>query len=484
MEKSIKVRAGAVINNTHLEADNYSKLYDPGNLNELVGEVALGSKQDVDKAVQAAHKAFQTWKTTPADQRAQYLLKAAEVIEKEAQGDLPSLLVKEHGGMLWEAETDFYLGNGVLQYYSSIAEDFMKSEQSEDDASWISVEKVPKGVVGAIVPWNMPIILTMMKLGPALATGNTIVVKPSPTAPLALTLLLEKIANVLPSGVVNVVNGETEAGSSLVDHPLVKKVAFTGGASTGKIVAESAAQHFKSFTLELGGNDPAIILDDADVNEIMPKLLKGIFTRSGQICFAVKRIYVPNHMLDSFYETLCQHVDELTVGHGLDSKASYGPLNNKKQYDLVNDLIEQTKKTSAEIKVLGKKLDDDNWNNGYYILPHVVKDKDANSPIVSCEQFGPVIPVVPYDSIEEVIDQANDFEYGLGSSIWSSDFDRALEISRSIEAGSTFINSHSFDSLSLGMPFGGVKNSGLGRELGGAATLSAYIDYHSIRAVK
>ncbi|MCM3653415.1 aldehyde dehydrogenase family protein [Metabacillus litoralis] len=483
METLVKSRVNLLINNQEVLTQNYFEVRDPGKLNEVIGEVALGTSEDVNNAVKAAHSAFLSWKNVSVQERVRLVLSAAKVLE-DSMSELKHLLVKEHGGVLWEAETDFYLGNGVLNYYASVAESYMKSEQIEDKTSWISIEKVPKGVVGAIVPWNMPIILTMMKLAPALVTGNTIVIKPSPTAPIALSILLKNMARVLPDGVINVIHGDAEVGSALTQHPLVKKIAFTGGTETGKAVATNAANSFKSVTLELGGNDPAIILDDVKVENIIPKLLKGVYTRSGQICFAVKRIYVQENMLDKFYNTFCEFVDEYKVGHGLDQEASFGPLNNKKQYEFVNNLIEKEKQSGATIRKLGKKLDPDGWKDGYYILPHVVKDVTQSSSIVSCEQFGPVIPIIPYKTVDGVIKMANDSEYGLGSSVWSSDVDNALKVARQVEAGSTFINTHSFDSLSLGMPFGGVKNSGIGRELGDELTLSAYVNYHSIRYLK
>ncbi|MGJ9460719.1 aldehyde dehydrogenase family protein, partial [Oceanobacillus sp. CF4.6] len=292
---------------------------------------------------------------------------------------------------------------------------YFDTVHKDEETGWTKIEKKSKGVVAAIVPWNMPVVLTMMKLGPALVTGNTVVLKPSPTAPLALTKLLKKIANVLPKGVINVVHGDVEVGEAMTKHPLVRKVAFTGGTETGKIVMKNAASTIKDITLELGGNDPAIVLDDVNPAEIIPKLLAGVYARSGQICFAVKRIYVPKTIYNEFFESFCQYVDEYKVGHGLNENASFGPLNNKKQYDFVNGLIERTKKSGATVKELGTKLDPENWDNGYYILPHVVKVDDPTSESVSCEQFGPIIPIIPYENEEEVIKLANDSEQGLGS---------------------------------------------------------------------
>ncbi len=476
-------KVNLLIANQDVATPNDAEIRDPGRLSDVVGHIAVGTAADVDRAVQAAHRAFLSWRNLSVEERLDKLSAATQALQNAAE-ELKTLLVREHGGMLWEAETDFYLGTGTMHYYASIAEAFLKPELTEDDNSRISIEKAPKGVIAAIIPWNMPVVLTMMKLGPALVTGNTIVIKPSPTAPLALSLLLKKMAEVLPDGVINVVHGDADVGQAMIRHPLVRMVAFTGGTETGKMVMTDAAQTLKTVTLELGGNDPAIILDDIDPKEIMPKLLKGVFTRSGQICFAVKRIYVPNHMYDKFYNTVCEFVDEYKVGHGLDPRSSYGPLNNKKQYDFVKQMIQKTKASGAVVRELGQKLEPDNWDNGYYILPHVVKDAPANSDCIACEQFGPIIPIVSYDTIDEAVQMANATEHGLCSSVWSNDHEKAYGVARQIEAGSTFINVHSFEALSLGMPFGGVKQSGIGRELGGAETLAEYINYHSIRLMK
>ncbi len=478
-------RIDLLIDNKEIPTQQYAQVRDPGKLTDIVGTVAIGTGADVDQAVTAAHKAFLSWRNVDVKERIEKILATVAVLE-DSMSELVPLLVREHGGMLWEAETDFLKGAANLRYYSGLVENFLKPEQIENDASWMSIEKVPKGVVGVIVPWNMPVVLTMMKLAPALVTGNTVVVKPSPTAPIALSILLKRMAAVLPDGVINVVTGGADVGIALTRHPLVKKVAFTGGIETGKEVMRNASSSLtlKAITLELGGNDPAIVLDDVNPVDIIPKLLKGIYTRAGQICYAVKRIYVPQSMVDKFFNTLCEFVDEYKVGHGLDPRASFGPLNNKKQFTFVKNLIERTKNSGAIVRELGSKLDPEGWDNGYYILPHVVKTESHSSEIVCCEQFGPVIPIVPYRTIEEAIEFANETEYGLCSSVWSSDFQRALDVARKIEAGSTFINTHSFESTTLGMPFGGVKNSGIGREMAGELTLSAYIDYHSIRYLK
>jgi len=476
-------RIGIFINNEEIFTDNNMEVRDPGNLSTVVGHVSLGDKMHVDQAVRAAHEAFLTWREKDVEERKALLAQAAKVVHESAS-KYKEILISEHGGVLWEAETDFLLGSGTLQLYSSMDSSYFGPDHQELENGWIKVEKQPKGVVSAIVPWNMPMVLTMMKVGPALVSGNTLVIKPSPTAPIALTKVLKDIASLLPKGVINVLHGDGDVGEAMTKHPLVRKVAFTGGTNTGAMVMANAASSIKEVTLELGGNDPAIILDDVNPSEIIPKLLKGVFTRSGQICFAVKRIYVPRPMLDQFYDQFCEAVDEYKVGHGLNEEASFGPMNNKKQYDIVMKIIEDTKNSNAVVRVLGKKIDPENWENGYYILPHVVKTDDYSLDVVTQEQFGPIIPIMPYDTIEDAIRLANDSEQGLCSSVWSNDIDNAYKVARKIEAGSTFINSHSFDSLSLGMPFGGVKQSGIGRELSIEDTLKSYVEPHAIRYIK
>ncbi|MFE7802099.1 aldehyde dehydrogenase family protein [Nocardia sp. NPDC057440] len=471
---------GHLIGRTMTGVDAFEEVRDPGRLDDVVARVAVGTAADVNKAVELAHNAFQSWKKVPPAERAHLLLEAADILAGSAD-DLSPLLVREHGGVLWEAQTDFALGTGVLQHTASLIDDFFTPKQYDDAESFISIERVPRGVVAAVVPWNMPVVLTMMKLAPALATGNTIVLKPSPFAPAALTLALQRIARQLPEGVVNVVHGDADVGQALTSHPLVRKVGFTGGTATARRVMASAAGTIKNLTLELGGNDPAIVLDDVDIDGALDRMLKGVFTRTGQICFAVKRIYVPRNLYGAFADAFCERVDQYAVGHGLDENAGFGPLNNKTQFDSVTALIEETKNSAATTVQLGRKLD--SARNGYYVLPHVVRDAEHSAPISNCEQFGPIIPLIAYDDEEQVVQWANDSEYGLASSVWTTDIDRGLTMARKIEAGSTFINTHAFESLDLRMPFGGVKQSGIGREFG-TAGMSEYVEDHAIRVLK
>ncbi|WP_030166003.1 MULTISPECIES: aldehyde dehydrogenase family protein [Actinomycetes] len=471
---------GHLINGELTTVTDYDEVRDPGRLGDIAARVAVGTPQDVNRAVEAADKAFRSWKKVSPAERAQLLLQAAEVLSG-CGADLAPQLVREHGGVLWEAQTDFGLGTGVLQHTASLTENFFTPVQYDDEQSFISIEKEPRGVVAAVVPWNMPVVLTMMKLAPALATGNTIVLKPSPFAPAALTIALHRMAQVFPAGVINVVHGHADVGKALTSHPLVRKVGFTGGTATARQVMTSASGTIKNITLELGGNDPAVVLDDVDIDAALDRMLTGVFTRTGQICFAVKRIYVPASLYTSFADAFCERVDQYAVGHGLDEAASFGPLNNKAQFDSVTSLIEGTKNSDATVVQLGRKLP--SADNGYYVLPHVVRDVGQSATITTCEQFGPVVPIISYDNLDQAIEWANDSEYGLGSSVWTTDHDRGLQVARRIEAGSTFINSHAFESLDLRMPFGGIKQSGIGREFG-AAGMSEYVEEHSIRLLK
>mgnify|MGYP003635681701 CR=1 FL=1 len=433
------IKIGHLINGEIKDANEYRSHIDPGKLSDVVASVAVGTADDAVQAIQAAHKAYLLWRKTEPKARVEMMLKAGEILGECAE-DLAPLLVREHGGVLWEAQTDFALGKGVLQHTASLAEAFLEPVNMDDDQCTIRVEKQPRGVVAAIVPWNMPVVLTM-------------------------------------------VHGDIEVGEPLTTPPLVRKVGFTGGTATARAVMKSAAESIKNLTLELGGNDPAIVLDDADIEKTLDRMLSGIFTRSGQICFAVKRIYVPRAIHDQFVDALCNRVSEFVVGHGLSEGVNFGPLATEAQYQNVHKLIDIAKASDAQVVELGRMADGIDKNDGYYMLPHVVIGASHTDQVSCCEQFGPVIPVIAYDDEEQVIEWANDSEYGLGSSVWTSNSERGMQLASRIEAGSTFINSHAFDSLDLRMPFGGIKHSGIGREFGEAG-MSEYVEEHAIRLLK
>ena len=473
------------IGNQEIRAETYKDDIDPGKNDETVAHVAQGTEETVEQAALCAHKAQHAWSALSlAERRA--CIEKMEAVTVGSMSELVELEVREAGHEKRTAEMDFGIAAESLHYYNTVISDFMKPEVREDALSRTCIKKVPKGVCGAIIPWNMPICLTMTKLPLALLTGNTMIVKPPSEAPAALTLLLQRYAKVLPDGVLNVVNGRgSTIGRAMCDHPLVRKISFTGGTDGGIDVNTHCAQHLKPATLELGGNDAAIVLEDADISRVIPQMLHGIFDRAGQICFAIKRIYVPRRNFDRFYEEMCEAVNELTVGYGLHPGAYYGALMNQGQYDQLKSLIEETKKSgAAEVRELGSCVTPELWNRGYYVRPHVIKAFSNELSIVQKEQFGPAIPIVPYDTEEEAVALANGTRFGLGSSVWSASEEHAIQIANRIEAGQTFINGHNLSSLHFGIPFGGVKDSGIGREFADGLSLNAYVDYHTVRLIK
>lgn len=473
---------GHLIGGRDSSAGQFQDVIDPARTSDVVARVAIGGAGDVDRAVAEAHHAFLSWRHSTPQERTQSLLRGADVLADSAE-ELTSLLVREHGGLLSEARTDFALGVGVVQHTASLIEEFLEPTVIDDEQCTIRIEKMPRGVAAAIVPWNMPIVLAVMKLAPALATGNTIVIKPSPVAPAALAIAIGRIAKCFPPGVINIVHGDVEVGQALTSHPLVRKVGFTGGTMTARSVLAAGADTIKNVTLELGGNDPAIVLDDADLDATLDRMLPGIFTRSGQICFAIKRIYVPRAIHDRFVAELCARVENYIVGHGLSERVDLGALATQAQKSRVCNLISAERVAGAKVIRLGRLADDVDDNTGYFVLPHVVAGAKQGAAISSCEQFGPVIPVIAYSDEDEAIGWANDSEYGLGSSVWTADHDRGLTIASRIEAGSTFVNTHSMESIDLRMPFGGMKQSGIGRELG-VFGMTEYVEDHAIRLLK
>ncbi|MEH7254077.1 aldehyde dehydrogenase family protein [Neobacillus niacini] len=468
-----------LINNQDVSTENYVEVRDPGRLSDVVGKVAQATVEQVNQAVEAAYIAFQSWRHSTLEERLEVLYKIEKILKDEAQ-ELARTLSRENGVLYSTSLGEFDMAARAVQATIKNAKSFFEPVIKEDGDSWVSVEKRPVGVIAGIIPWNAPMVLTIQKVAPAIVTGNTLVMKPSPNSPMGVSIILKKIAALLPPGVINVIHGDAEVGSALNKHQHVRKISFTGGGQIAKYIMKDAADSLKSVHFELGGNDPAIVLDDVDLDDIVPKILGSAFRRSGQVCFAIKRVYVPESLYDVFYDKVCQFVDQYKVGHGLDERSTFAPVNNKNQYDQINKLIERIRNSNAKLVQLGEKLDPENWDNGYYILPAVVRDVDPNQEIVTCEQFGPIIPLVSYRTEEEVVKMANDTEYGLGSSIWTSNFDRGLRIARKIEAGMTFINGSGQSHLGYEhMPFGGVKQSGIGRE-NSEIGLAEFIEYHAI----
>lgn len=423
---------------------------------KLLTKCARADKTQLEAAVAAAKKAFATWSLTTLAQRRETLLKIADALAARSS-EFARLLTEEQGKPIAHAAGE--IAGAVAMIRAFAAMDLKPKVLRETDGERIVQERVPLGVVAAITPWNFPMILLMIKVAPALLAGNTVVAKPAPTTPLTTLLFGELCADLLPPGVLNVIVDQNDLGGFMTEHPDVAKVAFTGSTATGKKVMASVAGTVKRLTLELGGNDAAIVLDDVDVKATAAKIFQGAMVNSGQVCLAIKRVYVP----DSLYEAMCAELTELAnaavVGDGLDPATQMGPLQNKAQFEKVKGFLADG---HARGKVIagGKALDRD----GYFIAPTIVRDIADDARLVREEQFGPVLPVLKYSNLDDAIARANDSEYGLGGTVWGADLARAYEVAQRIASGTVWVNKHL--ELPPDIPFGGSKQSGFGAEMG------------------
>jgi aldehyde dehydrogenase len=464
-------------------ASRFQPVVNPARTNEIVGQVALGTADHVDRAVTAAVAAFGPWSRLSPHERGDRLAAAASAITAVA-GPLAELLTREQGKVLWESKVDVGGAARILDYYGGLVDRLAEDEIFRRDArGTIYAGRRPMGVAGVIVPWNSPVVLAFLGIAPALLAGNTVVVKPSELAPLALSRVLELLAEHLPDGVVNVVPGGAEAGAAIARHHLVRKVFFTGSTATGRQVMREAAGNLKRLSLELGGNDPAIVLESAAVTDrLIDELVRGVYSLSGQICFDVKRVYVHQSHYAEFLDRYLAAVDQLVVGDGLDPRSTMGPVNNRPQFERVKGLIERSRAEGATVHGLGIRLDPDGWDDGFFLCPSVVTNVEPDAEIVGCEQFGPVVPILPFQDDDQVVAWANDTEFGLSASVWSEDRPHARRVARRLECGSVFINVHRMGASDMSMPFGGFKASGIGRSHGisaleGCTELQMIADY-------
>jgi acyl-CoA reductase-like NAD-dependent aldehyde dehydrogenase len=413
-------------------------------------------ESQLNAAVAAAKKAFPAWSRTTYEDRKARLEAIADAMEKRVD-DFARLLTQEQGKPLPQAIGETWGGVFGLRAFAA-----MKIESKilrEDETTRVIEQRGPLGVVGGIVPWNFPILLMIMKVGPALITGNTIVVKPAPTTPLTTLLFAEVAAPHLPPGVLNVITDANDLGGAITRHPDIAKVSFTGSTATGKKVMESVSSTLKRLTLELGGNDAAIVLDDVDVKKVAPAIFDAAMTNSGQICLATKRVYAHSSVYEQLCDELAKLASEAVVGDGLEQGVTIGPLQNKMQYEKVKGFLEDAKK-DGKVIAGGSALARD----GYFIAPTIVRDIDDSSRLVREEQFGPVLPVLKYDDVNDAIARTNDTEYGLGGTVWTSDVDRGIAVASQVQSGTVWVNK--FLDLPFDVPFRGAKSSGLGAENG------------------
>ncbi|MEM6305823.1 MAG: aldehyde dehydrogenase family protein [Pseudomonadota bacterium] len=461
------------------------KLTNPARPEEIVGACADASAEDIDTAVRAAHRAFPAWAAKSIEERAALLERVADALgaDEEDIAFRAQLLTRENGKIARETMVEMSRLGDRFRQVAGYGRQMAQEETITGGPFDTIVTRQPRGVAALIVPWNWPLALLGAKLPQALVAGNTVVVKLAETAALAPALTLHKIAALFPPGVVNVISGDgARTGDALTGHPLVRKVNFTGSVRVGRLVMASAARNITPVTLELGGNDPALILEDAELNaETFMKLYWSAFATSGQICHALKRLYVHRSRYDEVVDGLTSAAEKMVVGDGLLPETTMGPLNNPAQLKVVTDMIAEARAAGADLKECGQVPDEALYRGGYFQRPTLVYDPDPGLRLVREEQFGPVLPILPFDTEAEAVAAANDSAFGLCSSVWTQDRDRALRLARQIEAGYTYINGHGPMAQDGRGPFGGFKLSGIGRNMGMDGVLS-FAGTHAISA--
>jgi len=435
------------------------KVYNPST-SELIAEAPKATLEELNTIIQSARDAFPQWSSLVYSERQNYINKIADILEQNSE-EIATIITKEQGKPIGASLGSMFEIGGAIAWarYTATLEMPVKVLQ-DDENGRVEMHRRPLGVVASITPWNWPVLIAIWHIIPALLTGNTVICKPSPYTPLSTLRMIELMNAVLPKGVINSVTGGDELGAALSNHPEINKIVFTGSTATGKKVMSSAANTLKHLTLELGGNDAGIVLPDCDPEAIAPGLFWGAFINNGQTCAAMKRLYVHRSIYDQVCESLTNFAKSIKVGDGFEEGTELGPIQNKMQFDIVNRLVTQSVEQSGKV-LLGGPLDNP---KGLFFPITLVAIEDNQNPLVQNEQFGPALPIIPFDTIEEAIAMANDNEAGLGGSVWSTDTAKAANVAARMECGSVWINKHG--AVQPNSPFGGTKSSGLGVEFG------------------
>lgn len=448
------------INGKPVLTEDTFEVIDPA-LGQPFTRCSLASEQLVNEAVEAAKSAFPAWRDTPLAQRAAKLNELADALETNMPM-LMELVTREAGkpmGGLNGIGSGMEIGGAIAWIRATTALQLPVDVLQDDDTMRVEVHRKALGVVASITPWNWPVLIGIWHIIPALLAGNTVVMKPSEYTPLSTIKMVELANTILPAGVLNVVAGFGETGGALTSHKDVAKIVFTGSTATGKKIMQTASATLKRLTLELGGNDAGILLPDFDM-DMLPKLFATCFHNNGQTCACLKRLYVHSSQYQQVADGLAAIARDTIVGNGLNEATQLGPIQNKMQFEKVAELAAATKAAGANILSGGEPLN----TNGYFFPPTVYTNVSDGDRIVDEEQFGPLLPVIQYDDIDEVIERANRNENGLGGSVWSSDTSKAAAYAGKLETGTVWINDHG--AVQPNAPFGGVKQSGLGVEFG------------------
>jgi acyl-CoA reductase-like NAD-dependent aldehyde dehydrogenase len=423
----------------------------------VVAACPEGSPELVDAAVTSARRAFPSWSALPDADRVSKVMEIADLIERHS-AELSELVTREQGKTQSGPGANLELSGAVAWTRVTAGLSIPMETIQDDKMGKITLARKPVGVVGSITPWNWPLMIAVWHIVPALRIGCSVVIKPSPYTPLSTLRLVQLMNQVLPPGVINAVTGGTDVGGHMVEHPHVDKIVFTGSIAAGKRIMSNAAKTLKRVTLELGGNDAGIVLPGTNIGPLIEKLFWGCFINAGQTCAALKRLYVHESQYDEFVKAFAEYVAAIPVGNGLDPKNLVGPVSNKMQLDKVSGFVDDARLRGARIVTGGERL----RGPGFFYPLTVIADATDDMTVVKEEQFGPVIPILKYKTVDDAIKRANSLDVGLGGSIWGNDPIDAANIASRLECGTAWVNQHG--ALHPMAPFGGVKYSGIGVE--------------------